>query len=89
MCISLAAIYQSLYLEDRGALKRELLWCLCTGRALHAPRERSRRKAWAHVTPETLVSERPAGVENRAVPGHWESQWFCQAAIGSGCSDSM
>jgi IS30 family transposase len=72
MRISHEAIYQSLYIEGRGALKRELAWCLRTGRALRAPRERSRRKTWAHVTPETLISERPAEVEDRAVPGHWE-----------------
>ncbi len=45
MRISHEAIYQSLYIEGRGALKRELVWCLRTGRALRAPRERSRRKA--------------------------------------------
>ena len=72
MRISHEAIYQSLYIEGRGALKRELVWCLRTGRALCAPRERSRREAWAHVTPEALISERPAEVEDRAVPGHWE-----------------
>lgn len=55
--ISPEAIYQSLYIEGRGALKRELVWCLRTGRALRVPRERSRRKTWAHVTPETLISE--------------------------------
>ncbi len=70
MRISCEAIYQALYIEGRGALKRELVWCLRTGRALRAPRERSRRKAWAHVTPETLISERPA--EAHAVAGHWE-----------------
>lgn len=53
----------------RGALKRELI--LCVGRALRAPRARSRRKTWAHVTPEALISERPAE-EDRAIPGHWE-----------------
>ena len=72
MRISHEAIYQSLYIEGRGALKRELVWCLRTGRALRAPRERSRRKTWAHVTPGTLISERPAEAADRAVPGHWE-----------------
>jgi len=72
MRISHEAIYQSLYVQGRGALKRELVWCLRTGRALRAPRERSRRKTWAHVTPGTLISERPAEAEDRAVPGHWE-----------------
>lgn len=42
MRISHEAIYQALYIEGRGALKRELVWCLRTGRALRAPRERSR-----------------------------------------------
>ncbi len=86
MRISHEAIYQALYIEGRGALKRELVWCLRTGRALRAPRERSRRKTWAHVTPETLISERPAEAEDRAVPGHWEGDLIIgleRSAIGT------
>ena len=86
MRISHEAIYQSLYIQGRGALKREIVWCLRTGRALRAPRERSRRKTWAHVTPETLISERPAEVEDRAVPGHWEGDLLIgleRSAIGT------
>lgn len=86
MRISHEAIYQSLYIEGRGALKRELVWCLRTGRALRAPRERSRRVTWAHVTPETLISERPPEVEDRAVPGHWEGDLLIgleRSAIGT------
>ncbi len=86
MRISHEAIYQSLYIQGRGALKRELVWCLRTGRALRAPRERSRRKTWAHVTPETLISERPAEIEDRAVPGHWEGDLLIgleRSAIGT------
>ena len=86
MRISHEAIYQSLYVEGRGALKRELVWCLRTGRALRAPRERSRRKTWAHVTPETLISERPPEAEDRAVPGHWEGDLLIgleRSAIGT------
>jgi len=86
MRISHEAIYQSLYIEGRGALKRELVWCLRTGRALRAPRERSRRKTWAHVTPETLISQRPAEAEDRAVPGHWEGDLLIgleRSAIGT------
>lgn len=86
MRISHEAIYQSLYIEGRGALKRELVWCLRTGRALRAPRERSRRKTWAHVTQETLISERPAEAEDRAVPGHWEGDLLIgleRSAIGT------
>lgn len=86
MRISHEAIYQSLYIQGRGALKRELVWCLRTGRALRAPRERSRRKTWAHVTPETLISERPAEAEDRAVPGHWEGDLLIgleRSAVGT------
>ena len=86
MRISPEAIYQSLYIEGRGALKRELTWNLRTGRALRVPRERSRRKIWAHVTPETLISERPAEAEDRAVPGHWEGDLLIgleRSAVGT------
>lgn len=86
MRISHEAIYQSLYIEGRGALKRELVWCLRTGRSLRAPRERSRRKTWAHVTPETLISERPAEAADRAIPGHWEGDLVIgleRSAIGT------
>ncbi|WP_337007434.1 MULTISPECIES: IS30 family transposase [unclassified Microbacterium] len=86
MRISHEAIYQSLYIQGRGALKRELVWCLRTGRALRAPRERSRRKTWAHVTPGTLISERPAEAEDRAVPGRWEGDLLIgleRSAIGT------
>lgn len=86
MRISHEAIYQALYFEGRGALKRELVWCLRTGRALRAPRERSRRKTWAHVTPGALISERPAEVADRAVPGHWEGDLLIgleRSAIGT------
>ena len=86
MRISHEAIYQSLFIEGRGALTRELVWCLRTGRALRVPRERSRRKTWAHVTPETLISERPAEADDRAVPGHWEGDLLIgleRSAIGT------
>jgi len=86
MRISHEAIYQSLYIQGRGALKRELVWCLRTGRALRAPRERSRRRTWAHVTSETLISQRPAEAEDRAVPGHWEGDLLIgleRSAIGT------
>ncbi|WP_103535834.1 IS30 family transposase [Streptomyces sp. SM11] len=86
MRISHEAIYQALYIQGRGALKRELILCLRTGRALRAPRARSSRKTWAHVTPEALISERPAEVEDRAVPGHWEGDLIIgleRSAIGT------
>ena len=86
MRISHEAIYQALYIQGRGALRRELVWCLRTGRALRAPRERSRRRTWAHVTPEALISERPAEALDRAVPGHWEGDLLIgleRSAIGT------
>jgi IS30 family transposase len=86
MRISHEAIYQALYVESRGALKRELVTCLRTGRALRVPRARSRQKPWAHITPEVLISERPPEVEDRAVPGHWEGDLLIgleRSAIGT------
>jgi IS30 family transposase len=67
MRISHEAIYQALYIETRGAFKRDLVSCLRRGRALRVPRARTRQKAWAHVTPETLISQRPPEVADRAV----------------------
>ena len=86
MRISHEAIYQALFIEARGALKRELVWCLRTGRALRVPRERSRRKTWAHVTEGTLISDRPAEADDRAVPGHWEGDLLIgleRSAVGT------
>jgi IS30 family transposase len=84
--ISHEAIYQALYVQSRGALKRELVACLRTGRALRVPRVRAKRTAWAHVTPEVMISERSAETEDRAVPGHWEGDLIIglqRSAIGT------
>jgi IS30 family transposase len=86
MRISHEAIYQALYVQSRGALKREFVACLRTGRALRVPRSRNRQQAWAHVTPEVLISERPAQAVDRAVPGHWEGDLMIgleRSAIGT------
>jgi len=86
MRISHEAIYQALYVQSRGALKRELVACLRTGRALRVPRARAKREAWAHVTPEVMISERPAEATDRAVPGHWEGDLLIgleRSAIGT------
>ena len=86
MQISHEAIYQALYVQGRGALQRELVTCLRTGRALRVPRARNRQKAWGHVTSEVLISERPAEAEDRAVPGHWEGDLIIglqRSAIGT------
>jgi IS30 family transposase len=72
MRISHEAIYQALYVQGRGALKRELTACLRTGRALRVPRERTRGRGGSFAEPELLISQRPAEAADRAVPGHWE-----------------
>jgi IS30 family transposase len=71
MRVSHEAIYQSLYVQGRGALKRELTACLRTGRAVRLPRSRLRGLGKSFVTPEVMISERPAEAADRAVPGHW------------------
>ena len=86
MRISHEAIYQALYVASRGALERELVACLRTGRALRVPKARARRKAWAHVTPETMIHERPAEADDRSIPGHWEGDLLIgleRSAIGT------
>lgn len=72
MRISHEAVYQALYIQGRGALKRELVACLRTGRALRVPRARTAGRGKKFVTEEVRISQRPAEVEDRAVPGHWE-----------------
>ena len=86
MRISHEAIYQALYIQGRGALKRELVSYLRTGRALRVPRARAQAKAWAHVNEEVMISRRPAEAEDRAVPGHWEGDLIIgldRSAIGT------
>jgi IS30 family transposase len=86
MRISHEAIYQALYVQSRGALRRELVACLRTGRALRVPRSRARQRAGGHVTPEVMISQRPAEVDDRAVPGHWEGDLIIgtdRSAIGT------
>jgi IS30 family transposase len=86
MRISHEAIYQALYVQGRGALRRELTACLRTGRALRVPRARTRGRAKQFVTDEVLISERPAEAEDRAVPGHWEGDLILglgSSAIGT------
>jgi IS30 family transposase len=82
MRISHEAVYQALYIEGRGALKRELVACLRTGRALREPRARSRNKPQGHITADVVIGQRPAEADNRAVPGHWEGDLI----IGTGRS---
>jgi IS30 family transposase len=86
MRVSHEAIYQSLYVQGRGALRRELTACLRTGRALRVPRTRTRGRGKGFVRPELMISERPAEAQDRAVPGHWEGDLILglgSSAIGT------
>lgn len=86
MRISHEAIYQALYVQGRGALRRELSACLRTGRALREPRARTRAKGKNFITDQVRISARPAQVEDRAVPGHWEGDLIIglnRSAIGT------
>ena len=86
MRVSHETIYQSLYVQGRGALKRELTACLRTGRALREPRARTRRSGRSFVTDEVRFSQRPAEAEDRATPGHWEGDLIIgleKSAIGT------
>ncbi|WP_407696651.1 IS30 family transposase [Streptantibioticus cattleyicolor] len=65
-------VYQALYVQGRGELRRELARALRTGRARRKPRRQAQQRQPRFSTPMVMISERPAEAEDRAVPGHWE-----------------
>ena len=85
MWVSHETIYQSLFVQGRGALRRELSACLRSGRTRRRPR--GRRIPAGQIRDMVMISERPAEIEDRAVPGHWEGDLLQgsnnQSAIGT------
>jgi IS30 family transposase len=79
--VSHETIYQCLYVQTRGTLRADPHKRLSTKRAGRKPRGRTdNRRAAYRSGAEFKISDRPPEVADRAVPGHWESQCFCQAA---------
>jgi len=72
MRVSHETIYRTLFVQTRGALRKELTSCLRSGRAQRRPRLRTQLSGAGRLRNVVLISERPAEVEDRAVPGHWE-----------------
>jgi IS30 family transposase len=85
MRVSHETIYQSLFIQGKGALRKELWRCLRTGRATRRPQGRP-KSTKGQIRDKVMISERPAEVEDRAVPGHWEGDLLMgkrQTAIGT------
>ena len=86
MRISHEAVYQSLYIEGRGALERELVACLRTGRALRKPRARAKKLRTGFITDDVTIGVRPDEVDDRAIAGHWEGDLIIglnRSAVGT------
>jgi len=85
MRVSHETIYQTLFVQGKGALRKELWRCLRTGRARRRPQGRP-ASTKGQIRDMVMISERPAEVEDRAVPGHWEGDLLMgrrQTAIGT------
>jgi len=86
MQVSHETIYLSLFIQGKGALRKELAQCLRTGRAYRRPKTKRAPSGKGQIVNPVMISERPAEVEDRAVPGHWEGDLLMgkrQTAIGT------
>lgn len=76
--VSHEVIYRSLFIQARGALKKELLAYLRSKRSIRRARQaRPRMQGQGKITGAVSIRERPAEIEDRAVPGHWEGDLLC------------
>ena len=87
MHVSHETIYQALYVQGRGELRRELTKCLRTGRAMRRPQRSAEQRTPRFINEMVMISERPPEVADRAVPGHWEGDLIIgkhhKSAIGT------
>jgi IS30 family transposase len=83
--VSHETIYQALYVQSRGQLRRELTAALRTGRTVRKPRRKDGKRQPRFTAPMIMISDRPAEADDRAVPGHWEGDLI----IGGGGTSAI